>query len=447
MMLRLDLSARVGLILVIALFAGWLALIALVYGTRGENQESALPPPERVAALAALAERMSGEDRAQLLEAVGSSVLSARIEPPPGADPFPAAVPLAEALGAPYRTALGDRLLDMRVLRTARWITWLPLSPRVVEFRLRLRTGETLVIVTRHPFVVARFGWPVGLAAGLVGTVIALVALIALNREIRLLVRLAAAVDRVEPNGIPLPLPHLHSRAPEIRTLIAAFDRLQGRLATIIRARMALIGGIQHDVRSFATRLRLRVDHIPDEAERQRAATDISDMIALLDDALLASRAGARQLDEELIEFAPSVVAEASDRRAGGASIDLTVCPDALQATVLGDRLALRRVVANLIDNALAYGKAAHLTLTTTPKTIILTVDDEGPGIPVADRDLLLEPFVRLEQSRARGTGGAGLGLAIVRNLVEAHGGTVAIGDAPTGGARLTIRLPVFQPA
>ena len=121
--------------------------------------------------------------------------------------------------------------------------------------------------------------------------------------------------------------------------------------------------------------------------------------------------------------------------------------PDATSATVLGDRLALRRIVANLVDNALKYGHIAHVAVEADAQAIVLTVDDEGSGIPPELREILLEPFVRLETSRNRQTGGAGLGLAVVCSLVEGHGGTVAIGDAPTGGARFSVRLPVFQPS
>jgi signal transduction histidine kinase len=78
-------------------------------------------------------------------------------------------------------------------------------------------------------------------------------------------------------------------------------------------------------------------------------------------------------------------------------------------------------------------------------QSVRLTIDDEGPGIPVEQREALLEPFVRLETSRNRRTGGAGLGLAVVRSLVEAHGGAINIGDAPTGGARFTVNLPLFH--
>jgi signal transduction histidine kinase len=116
-----------------------------------------------------------------------------------------------------------------------------------------------------------------------------------------------------------------------------------------------------------------------------------------------------------------------------------------LRVLVLGDRVALRRVVANLIDNALKYGVAARVSVGATTTTVTLTVDDDGPGIPRDHRDEVLEPFVRLEGSRSRRTGGAGLGLAIARDLVDAHRGTLVIGDVPAGGARLTVQLPRFR--
>ncbi|WP_371740178.1 sensor histidine kinase [Bradyrhizobium sp. CCBAU 51765] len=183
---------------------------------------------------------------------------------------------------------------------------------------------------------------------------------------------------------------------------------------------MALLGGISHDVRSFATRLRLSVDCIPEATERDRAVNGIADMIRLLDDSLLASRAGAGELEEELLEFDEIVRSEVLDRRAAGAAIDLRVGPGVEGSNILGDRLACRRIVANLADNALKYGYVAHLAMEREAHFVLLMVDDEGPGIPLSQRDILLEPFVRLEQSRNRCTGGAGLGLAVVRSLVEA---------------------------
>ncbi len=91
------------------------------------------------------------------------------------------------------------------------------------------------------------------------------------------------------------------------------------------------------------------------------------------------------------------------------------------------------------------YGGAAHLRSQIAGKDIVLTVDDEGAGFPPEQRQAMLEPFSRLETSRNRGTGGAGLGLAIARGLIEAHGGRLSIEQAPSGGARISIRLPLFQ--
>jgi signal transduction histidine kinase len=107
----------------------------------------------------------------------------------------------------------------------------------------------------------------------------------------------------------------------------------------------------------------------------------------------------------------------------------------------MGNRLALRRVVSNLIDNALFYGKNAHVALSTDAGQAVLEIDDEGPGIPLDKRRTILEPFARLDRSRNRATGGAGLGLAVARNLAEAHGGSIEIADGPRG-ARVIVRIP-----
>lgn len=447
-MLRLSLAARITMIVVIALTAGWIATIALYYRSNEWEGEGSRPSPSQIAALVELIERTPREQQPLALAAVTSSILHARLEV--GATPVGAALG-DEAVRQTYAEKLGDRTFSIAAppISTSqrRFPRLFATVTGALEFRIALKTGETLFIETKSPLAVTRLGLPVGFGAGLFGTLIALVALIIMHRETRPLARLSAAVDRMNLAGTPVLLPQARSSAPEIQALIAAFNRLQTRLSQLLRARLAMLGGISHDVRTFATRLRLRVDQIPEGAERDRAIGDISDMIRLLDDALLASRAGVGELLEELVEFDQIVRAEVEDRQATGAAIDLRLRQGTVAATVLGDRLALRRIVSNLADNALKYGHVAHLAIETDAQTIVLTVDDEGSGIPPDLREILLEPFVRMETSRNRRTGGAGLGLAVVRNLVEGHGGTIAISDAPTGGARFTLRLPVFQPS
>lgn len=444
---RLGLRGRVGLVLVVAILAAWLALVSAYYIAQGAGRSLALPSPGQLAALAEAVERTPAEDRALILTAMRSDTRSLRISPEPLEESsLPTLWPGDAATLKGYARALEGRPIAVVThVVDAPFRLGLASALNAAEFRIGLAGGETLIVSARSPVVMAPFGLPVGVGAAMVGIVISLVALVLLSREFGPLKRLAVAVDRLDPAD-ELNLEGIRAHSPEVRSLVAAFARLQGRIATLIAARMALVGGIQHDVRTFATRLHLRTDLIADETERARAAADIADMIALLDDALLASRAGASELDQELVDFPALVAAEAADRQAAGAAVRFTAGRQAIDASVLGDRLALRRIVANLIDNALKYGKRAHLHVAVDPQEAVLTVDDEGPGIPPDQRGLLIEPFTRAETSRARETGGAGLGLAVVRSLAEAHGGRVEIDDAPDGGARIMVRLPLFAP-
>jgi signal transduction histidine kinase len=103
---------------------------------------------------------------------------------------------------------------------------------------------------------------------------------------------------------------------------------------------------------------------------------------------------------------------------------------------------ALKRAIRNLLDNAVKYGKAASVTIQTTPKTIEVIIDDEGPGIPEQELSRVFDPFYRLEESRSRETGGVGLGLAIAQSIVQAQRGELALGNRPTGGLRARLALP-----
>lgn len=450
-MLRVTLATRLGLIVIVALSAISLTVIAVFYRTSVRENESARPSPARLAAIAEMVERSDPAMRHTLLAAVSSPQFAVRVEA------AGAVAVLAPRVARPqqawlediYSNALPGR--EVAVFPTTASIhdRWFPRLARAmsnaVEFRIGLRSGETLVVGATTRLPVTPFGLPVGLGAGLFGTVVALLALLVMQRETRPLAQLAAAVDRVDLSADPPPLPEAPRSAPEIRAVIAAFNRLQTRLHEMMRSRMTLIGGIAHDVRTFATRLRLRVEKIPDVAEQQRAVADIEDMIRLLDDALLSSRVGAGQLSQEMVDFAALVRTEVDDRRTQGGHVDLSADDATRDVIVLGDRLALRRIVANIIENAIKYGRVARLRFQLKNSAIVLTVDDEGPGIPADQRQAMLEPFNRLETSRNRATGGAGLGLAVVRSLVEAHDGTIALMTAPGGGTRAVISLPAFR--
>ncbi|MCE1238077.1 MAG: ATP-binding protein [Hyphomicrobiales bacterium] len=454
-MVRLGLTTRLFAIGATFLLTIWLGLVALYYRSNGLDRSLTRPPVTQLRAIADVLSATKPGDRDALLDAIASSILSATIE-------TERALTTSDGDGREVGDDLRgtsefveyDALLDGRLLSIVRLGRPEPIvgpaslfasAIGTLRFRLRLDDGAILRLDTRTPFVVTLFGLPAGMGAGLVGTVFALIAFLLLNREIRPLTRLAAAVDRIDPSSAPIALPVVGAHAPETLALHNAFDRLQTRLQTLIAGRFALIGGVQHDVRSFATRLRLRVEHIGDPAERDKAAADIDDMIGLLDNALLTARAGVGRLDEELLDLSTLLRQEVIDLGAGGRPVRLGTMPPASQEVpVILDRTAFRRIVVNLVDNAVKYGREARVELEARQGRALVSVSDAGAGIAPEAAAVLFEPFVRGEPSRSRRTGGAGLGLAVVRSLAEAQEGTVEIGRAEGGGARVELSFPLF---
>ncbi|RAI40966.1 sensor histidine kinase [Rhodoplanes roseus] len=464
-MMRLGFGARLFAIFVTSLVAlQLLAVVAFVLQrSRATDSELRLPLPDQAAALAELLDGLPKTDWPKVLRAANSVDLSVRIveRRPDGREPDWYEAPLVDFILRRYLGTLGDRPVRVRVepsnevlagpLRLLAWV-----SPGTIEIEIGLKGGETLVVSAGGVLALSVVGLPPGFWAGMLGLLVAGVALHLLRREARPLRDLAAAVDRV-PLGAEAPaIPDRPRSAPEIRALIGAFNRLTGRIADLLRARMALMGGISHDLRTYVTRLRLRADLIPDRQERARTIADLDEMSRLLDDSLLACRTGVPVINEELVAIAPLLAREVSDRTPpapgkaqGSAPVSLTLAPEAETAEVLGDPIALRRLFANLVDNALKYGGVADIAAgvdRAAPEgpALVVTIDDDGPGIPDEQRAALLEPFARADASRNRATGGAGLGLAIARGVAEQHGGTLTLGDAPSGGLRATVRLPMF---
>ncbi|RVP09916.1 HAMP domain-containing protein [Sinorhizobium meliloti] len=447
-MASFTLARRLSSIVLVSLLGIWLILVISSYIGHDWQEENFQPSPERLAAITDAIENASPQERASILKALSSPTLKLRIETRTDKPPTEPTRRTDEEIVKRYADALGGRAFTASRFQA-------PVSQsdifqlgwrtrHAIEFRIGMTTGETLIIDNVAPIVATSFGVPVGVGAGFVGTMVALVALVVMYREIRPLTQLARAVDRIDLENNPISLPDVRNQSAEIRALVTAFDRLQTRLSQLLRARMAMLAGISHDVRTFATRLRLRVDAIPDEHKRERAISDISDMIRMLDDALLAARVGSGELSEELIELAVLTKGEVNDRSSTGMPVELSVVRGAENVMVLGDPLALRRVIGNLIENAVNYGASAHVTVSASTQHASVMVEDQGPGISENMIDMLIEPFVRGEASRNRDTGGAGLGLAIARNLIEAHGGSLKIEKLPVRGSRIGFEMPRF---
>ncbi len=437
---------RIGVILVVGLLAVLSIPVALYYALRGADEVTGLPQPGQLAAIVRLAEVATPEERVRGFEALQSAQLSVRVAPyAEVAIDLDLLWPEDEARSAAYRAMLGDREFAAYAVPRGLFGRGFAQPLRAAEFRVGVwGGGPVLSIASETVALFSNAGVPVGFPTAFLGVLIAFVALLLLNREFRSVQRLARAVETINPADPHATLPEIRAGTAEVRLLIDVFRRQQAQVTSLLKARSAMIGGIQHDVRTFATRLRLRIEKLTDPQDRRQAETDIADLVSLMDGALIATRSEAGGLDLELIDFPELVRGEVEDRRASGRDIDLTVETMPTGLDILGDRVALRRVLFNVVDNALRYGASAHVSLRADAGILALCIDDDGPGIPPAKRDELMQPFSRLEASRSRETGGAGLGLAIVQTLVEAHDGTVSIGDAPEGGARITVTLPSF---
>ncbi|PPU96140.1 HAMP domain-containing protein [Xanthomonas hyacinthi] len=248
--------------------------------------------------------------------------------------------------------------------------------------------------------------------------------------------RFAEAADRLGRNPDAEPLQR--SGPSEIVQAADSFNAMQARLNRLINERTHMVAAIAHDLRTPLARLAFRLEGLQPPL-RDKTIADIDEMKAMISAALdfihNDSRRGTRApLDFRLL--VESVVDDAGDTGADVAFV-------AGQAITLdGDPLSLRRMVMNLLENALKYGKRARLQLQRDGADCALWIDDDGPGIDPTQHEKLFLPFFRGENSRNRDTGGIGLGLSVAHSIVLAHGGEIALTNRPEGGLRVCVELP-----
>jgi signal transduction histidine kinase len=359
----------------------------------------------------------------------------------PDAPPVTLRLPTIEWLVNQYAETLADRRAVVTIgapQGATRFLALLDWRGGVEHLRIVAPIGaEFAVIELRQPPLVRVIGLPTGFWVGVLGFLLALLAIVAIVRESRPLGELSTALSRFGADGVPAPV--IPRGAADVRRLIETVNEMQGRIAALLTGRTILLGAVSHDLKTFVTRLRLRVEDLPDESARYKAVRDLDDMTRLIDDSLALARGQAVPEAATAVNLAALVADELAIRD----EPRLTMTPTAAPVWVRGHAASLQRLLANLLDNALRYAGRASVQVSNTPTHIVLDVDDDGPGIPADQRQAVFEPFVRLERSRSRETGGSGLGLAIVRRIAEAHGGEVEVLDSPLGGARFQVRWPI----
>jgi signal transduction histidine kinase len=262
---------------------------------------------------------------------------------------------------------------------------------------------------------------------------------LAVRMAIRPLTRLASAVDQLDPDS---PAPPLDERGPkEVAYAARAFNALQGRIAAYLKERMQLLAAISHDLQTPITRMKLRVEQMDESPERERLWSDLNEMQHLVREGVAYARSmdGSREAlcRVDLDAFLDSLVLDYQD---SGQAVSLAGRSGALVET---RPHALRRVLSNLIDNALKFAGSAELRVERDEHGVRLQVLDEGPGIAEAELEEVFKPFYRVESSRNRSTGGTGLGLAIALQLSQALGARLTLGNREHGGLCAQLELSV----
>lgn len=227
----------------------------------------------------------------------------------------------------------------------------------------------------------------------------------------------------------------------EIRQAASALNEMQARLEKYVRERTSVVGAIAHDLRTPLSRLHFHLLPAPDNV-RRRAEAEIAEMEQMISVTLDFVQNETRRRDLEALDLGLLVEGVVDDLADMGADVRMT---GVVPVTMMGDSVLLRRLFANLIQNALAYGGSARVSVGSAPGRAIVDVVDEGPGMAEADLERAFEPFYRAESSRNRTTGGMGLGLAIVQSAARAHGGEVQLMNRPEGGLCARVTLPAWQ--
>nr|WP_246513260.1 ATP-binding protein [Azospirillum picis] len=301
-----------------------------------------------------------------------------------------------------------------------------------------------------------------GLAAfGLAGAVLLWLP----GRLVRPLEDLAEQATRPHDRLHPRPLPE--DGPEEAAALARAFNQTRNALRDLMEGRTHLLAAISHDLRTPATRLRLRAEYVEDEALRAKMMADIDEMAAMVAATLEFLGDDVLREQVEVVAFASLLQSLCDDYAdtgrpvayqeppplqfaavrtifgvAGGGGERSDRFDHSRQLRLAGRPASLRRAFANLIDNALKYGERATVSVDADAAEIVVDVCDEGPGIPDGEIANVFKPFVRLEGSRNRRTGGSGLGLSIVKSIIEAHQGRIELSNRAGGGLRVRVTLP-----
>lgn len=301
---------------------------------------------------------------------------------------------------------------------------------------VRLHTGQWLNVASRRPNFTWRWAWPWLYSLTFMAIAMAGVVVIVIRRITRPMAQLAAAADRLGRGEQVAPL--AENGPQEVRRTTRAFNQMRERLHRFVQDRTRMLAAISHDLRTPITTLRLRAEMLDDEDARDRILATLDEMQSMAEATTTFAREESTSEETQPVDLGALVSSICDDLEDMGQEVAFA---EGDKITVRCRPVAMKRVLRNIIENAVRYGHRARVRVENGTGTI-LVVDDDGPGIPPERMEDVFEPFVRLEESRSKETGGVGLGLAIARSIIRGHGGDIELHNRAEGGLRVTIRIP-----
>ena len=218
-----------------------------------------------------------------------------------------------------------------------------------------------------------------------------------------------------------------------------ALNQMQSRIRQLIRNRTQLLASISHDLRTPIMRAQLRTQFIEDSEHKIKLLNDLNEMEKMISEILAFAHEEVKSEEKAQIDLVSLLSGICNDAVDMGNDV-LFHCTEH-RVGLLARPIALKRAFTNIINNAIRYAGGATVTVTKSKKNILIKVEDNGPGIPKADLEKVLEPFYRGEQSRSRNTGGVGLGLSVTRDIILSHQGTIKLHNKKSGGLKVVIQL------
>ena len=303
----------------------------------------------------------------------------------------------------------------------------------LVDLRIKYKNGALQIFFPRHK-IAPSSARIFALWVTLPGFFLIFIALIFLKNQTRPLVNLAKAAEKFGKGEFIKEF--RPSGAKEIRQAAYEFDRMRKRITIHLNQRSEMLSGISHDLRTPLTRLKLQLALLKQQDIAKKMSDDIDEMERMLNEYLDFASDQKHEKTEmiDINQIIENIVKKYDDKK-----INLKLEED----KKINIRVnSIKRCLINLIDNGLAYGKKVDILTKKTMQSIIIIIDDDGPGIPENEHQNVMKPFYRIDKSRSQNKSGVGLGLSIANDIIRSHGGSISLEKSPLNGLRARVSLP-----